>query len=424
MSTISLLTGFSLAFLTALILTPIVSWLALRQKWVDIPDGKRAMHRRPTPRAGGIAIVSAFLLGIAYFYLLDEDLKAAFGFDLYVPSMPFILGAIAMALTGLYDDAYGLGFKKKFFFQLLVAYLMFVAGFRVEVSSIPLLGDDPYIQASLALPLTLLWYVAVINAVNLIDGLDGLAGGITLIAFGSLALVFSALGDLQFLPIALVIAGAIAGFLVHNFSPATIFMGDSGSLFLGFMLATYTLTGTSHENPVLALIIPILAVGFPLLDTSVAFVRRILNGQSPFAPDKDHIHHRLIETFKMTVPGAVLLLYALNAALGLMAIMLVVVDARYFAVIVALAALVPGVLLRKLGYLRFRIGFQQVKRLLKNRLTNHVPRGQWQTSEEKRGAPHDDSWRTDPAFWRKPLALPRDAMKPQEKTSEKTLAEE
>ncbi len=104
--------------------------------------------------------------------------------------------------------------------------------------------------------------------------------------------------------------------------------------------------------------------------------------------------------------------------------MLVVVDARYFAAIVALAALVPGVLLRKLGYLRFRIGFQLVKRLLKNRLANHVPRGQWEATEEKRGVSHDDGWRTDPAFWRKPLLLPRDAVKPQEKASEKALTEE
>ncbi|MEZ4701064.1 MAG: MraY family glycosyltransferase [Rhodothermales bacterium] len=424
MSTIALLTGFSLAFLSALILTPVMSRLALRLKWVDVPDGKRTMHRRPTPRAGGVAIFVAFMMGIAYFQMLRSDLLATFGFELYIPSIPFLLGAFAMALTGLYDDAYGLGFKKKFFFQLLVGYLMFVAGFRVQVTSIPLLGDDPYIQASLALPLTLLWYLAVINAVNLIDGLDGLAGGITLIAFGSLALVFSALGDLRFLPIALVVAGSIAGFLVHNFSPATIFMGDSGSLFLGFMLATYTLTGTSHTNPIMALIIPIMAVGFPLLDTSVAFIRRILKGQSPFAPDKDHIHHRLIEKFKMSVPGAVMLLYVLNATLGLMAIMLVIVDARYFAVIVGVAALMLGVLLHKLGYLRVRQGARLLKQLIKTKLGRQVPRGQWENGEEKPRLETDDSWRTDPMFWRKPIVLPRDVARPPQQTAPKKALSE
>jgi UDP-GlcNAc:undecaprenyl-phosphate GlcNAc-1-phosphate transferase len=405
MSALSLVTGFSLAFVAALILTPVVSHLARRQKWVDVPDGHRAVHRRPTPRAGGVAISAAFLMGISYFHLLHPELASAFGFSFYIPSIPFLLGALAMAITGLYDDAYGLGFKKKFFFQLVVAYLMFVAGFRVEVSSIPLLGDDPYIQASLALPLTLLWYLAVINAVNLIDGLDGLAGGIALIAFGSLAFVFSARGDLQFLPIALAAAGGIAGFLFHNFSPASIFMGDTGSLFLGFVLATYTLSGTSHDNPIIALVIPILAVGFPLLDTSVAFVRRILNGQSPFAPDRDHIHHRLIERFKMSVPGAVLLLYGLNAALGLMAVMLVIVDPRYFAGIVALAVLLLGFLLRKLGYLRIREGVRLVTRFVKRSLGRpRVPRGQW-----KPGIQKEESWRKDPAFWRKPIELPREA---------------
>ncbi len=427
MSTISLITGFSLAFLAALILTPVVSSLARRNKWVDIPDGKRTVHKQPTPRAGGLAIMVAFMMGIGYFFMLRDDLLTSFGFDLYLPSLAFLLGALSIALTGLYDDAYGLGFKKKFFFQILVAYLMFVAGFRVEVASIPLLGDDPYIQASLALPLTLLWYVAVINAVNLIDGLDGLAGGISLIAFGSLALVFSANGDLRFLPIALVVTGSIAGFLVFNFSPATIFMGDSGSLFLGFMLATYTLTGTSHENPMVALVIPILAVGFPLLDTSVAFIRRILNGQSPFAPDKDHIHHRLITRFKMTVPGAVLLLYVLNATLGLMAIMLVMVDARYFALIVGVAVVMLGVLLRKLGYLSISEGRRLVVRLARRQFGHRVPRGQ-QHRAAKTGN-EAESWRSDPVFWQKPILMPRDRMHTlleteKGKAQEKTQTEE
>jgi UDP-GlcNAc:undecaprenyl-phosphate GlcNAc-1-phosphate transferase len=304
-----LLAGAFVAFLAACLITPLINRLAVRKNWIDHPDGKRTVHRRPTPRAGGLAVIFAFLIGLVVCYLMGNSQWAPFELNLDLSFLTFLAGGVAMALTGLYDDAYGLGFKKKFLCQLIVSYAMFLAGFRIEIPAFLVSESDLYLQAALGLPITLLWFIAVMNAVNLIDGLDGLASGISLIAFASLACIFLSHGEMHLLLIALVMVGALTGFLVFNFYPASIFLGDTGSLFIGFVLATYSLQGTAHDNPVLGFVVLGLAIGFPLLDTSLAFTRRVLRGDSPFRPDKDHVHHRLMSRlFNLSTRRAVLLL--------------------------------------------------------------------------------------------------------------------
>ncbi len=258
---------------------------------------------------------------------------------------------------------------------------MYLVGFRVEVPVSLFTDSDPYIQVALGLPLTLLWYIAVMNAVNLIDGLDGLASGVTLIAFTSLAIVFSIQGNPGAAALAFVMAGALLGFLIYNFNPASVFLGDTGSLFLGFVIATYGLAGSTGASSLLSLLIATLAIGFPLLDTTVAFVRRFVNGKSPFAPDKDHIHHRLVEHFGFSVKGAVLSLYLFNLVLGMLAISLTMVRGGYKAIIVVCALLFIGLVLRQLGYLQVKEGIHLMRRHLLNVKQNRVPRGKWRTGE-------------------------------------------
>ena len=377
MSLPTLVLVFFLALLISFVCTPLVAKLARKKNWVDIPGGSRAMHKEATPRAGGLAVIAAFLIGLVSLYFTSDHSLIPFDRELAVSQLAFMLGCIGIALIGLYDDAYGLGYKKKFLFQIVIAYMMFLAGYRVGLPNVFDLAEDPYLQAAFSLPITLVWYLAVMNAVNLIDGLDGLAGGVSLIAMVSLAVVFALQGDASLIPVAALMAGALIGFLFYNFNPASIFLGDTGSLFLGFVVASSSIAGLGDANWFLSMIIPVAAIGFPLLDTFVAVCRRLLAGLSPFAPDKDHIHHRMMILTKNSVKGAVLRIYAFQIFLGVAAIALVVVDERYALAVLGGLLLITGAVLRKLGYLDAQAGFDQLRTRLKARFRKPVPRGEW-----------------------------------------------
>ncbi len=369
--------GFALAFVSSLFLTPMVARFAKRNKWVDLPGGQRTVHIKATPRAGGIAVILTFLLGIFYLMYNGAGLNMPLGATAHPFSWALLLGALTIALTGLYDDAYGLGFKKKFLFQLVVAYGMYLAGFRVIVPEIPFLDSDPYLQAALGLPLTILWYLGVMNAVNLVDGLDGLASGISLISFCSLAAIFALHGDVSLVPVAIAMAGALVGFLVFNFNPASIFLGDTGSLFLGFMVATYALQGTTHAHPLLAVLVMALCIGYPLVDTVLAFTRRFIKGASPFAPDKDHIHHRLVHRKRFSTKLAVATLYLIHGGMAVAAIGLSLVDPVWGVLFAVGIACSIGLVLRWLGYLNVQRSVKLIRRRLSDQIGERVPRGKW-----------------------------------------------
>lgn len=376
--------GFLGALAVVLLLTPYVARFAIRKKWVDVPGGQRTVHQRPTPRAGGLAVIAAFFAGILSAYLFGEGEWMPFASGNELTFVAFLIGGIAIALTGLYDDAYGLGFKKKFLFQLIVAYAMFLAGFRIEVPNLPWFNSDPYLNAALGLPLTLLWYIAVMNAVNLIDGLDGLASGISLTALFSLSVVFGLHGGMNLIPVAMIMGGALLGFLFYNFNPASIFLGDTGSLFIGFVLATFSLQGTSHDHALLAMVVLVLAIGFPILDTTLAYIRRLLKGQSPFAPDKSHIHHRLKRRLGLSTKQTVITLYLFNLALGTFAVLLAQSSLMYVPLILAGAAVLVAVLLRRLGYLKVQKGMKLVRHRVTDLFEEKIPRGKWERGAEPR----------------------------------------
>ena len=308
------LAGFAVALLVTGWTTPLVRRFALSRTWTDRPDGLRKLHASPTPSAGGLAIFAGIAASLAAVAAGAHVLGVPF------PALhPFVyLGALLIVATGAYDDIHGLPFKPKLLVEGVVAYALVHAGYRIDLSALPFVGGDLYAEALYALPLTMLWIVGVINAVNLVDGVDGLAAGIAAIAIGSLAVAFGLGGAAPLVFVAICVVGALVGFLVHNFNPASIFMGDSGSLLLGYVLAVYALSGPTTPGPVLTPLVPLLALGLPLLDTTVAMARRLAERRAIFAPDADHIHHRMVTRF--STRGAVLALYGVAGVFGTAAV--------------------------------------------------------------------------------------------------------
>ena len=315
--------GFLVSLLAALALVPAARRLALRAGWVDAPDGGRKAHQTAVPNSGGVAIVAASCIGIAAMVVARLQLPDSLSGALTLPDPLVLLGAIAIAAVGLWDDLKEISHRAKFVAQLAVTGLAFWGGARVQVFDADL-GDGTLALAVSAV-LTVVWMVGMMNAVNLIDGMDGLAGGVVAIAFAGLAVAHGVGGDLGALVLVAAIGGALVGFLRYNFAPASIFMGDSGSLFLGYALAAYALRGTAHANPTLALVIPAVIMGIPVLDTVVSILRRKLTGKPLFYPDRDHIHHRLQAL--VSTRRAALTLYGFGAFLSLGAIAMSLVAA-------------------------------------------------------------------------------------------------
>jgi UDP-GlcNAc:undecaprenyl-phosphate GlcNAc-1-phosphate transferase len=340
----------SAAFFVALgmtaLLTPAVREASVRRGWTDPPDGVRKLHHAETPSIGGVAIFS----GITAAVVLIAWAAPALGFPGLDLHPAVYLGAVLITAVGAYDDVRDLGFKSKLAVEVVIACALLYSGYRVDLTGLPLL-DGAYSEALYSVPLTVLWVVGVINAVNLIDGVDGLAAGVVAIGFASLAVAFGLLGDVPLVLVAVAVVGALVGFLIHNFNPATVFMGDSGSLLLGYAIAVYSLAGSADAVSPFAPLVPVIALGLPLLDTALSMVRRVMEKRSITAPDHDHIHHRMIA--RMPVRRAVLALYGVAGVFGAAAVAAAVVTTStgvFWAVLVA--ALVAAALLFRLGYVR------------------------------------------------------------------------
>ena len=340
------LAGLAVAFAVTVYATPPLARLALRRGWTDRPDGGRKAHRAPTPSIGGVAIFAGAAVGMALVAWATPRL----GLPGTTLGPVVFMGAIVMALTGAIDDARGLGFKTKLAIEAVVAVALVASGYAFDLTGLTLFEGREALAEGIAVPLTLLWAMGVMNAVNLIDGVDGLAGGVAAIAFASLALAFGIVGNLALAVVAAVFVGALGGFLVHNFNPASIFMGDSGSLFLGYALAVYTLAAPASADPAFALLIPGIALGLPILDTALSMIRRGAGRQSICAPDRDHIHHRMVD--RMPTRRAVLVLYGVAAMFGVLAVMVSLSAWTGGTLALGAAAIVAAILLLRLGYVR------------------------------------------------------------------------
>ncbi|MEO7296343.1 MAG: MraY family glycosyltransferase [Candidatus Limnocylindria bacterium] len=311
---------FATALVVGLVATPFVRGLAQRRGLLDEPGGRK-VHRVAIPRLGGVAMAIAFGVAIGVAILVSPDLGSVGG--LRPNRAPAILVGVAILLViGVVDDVRGMRALVKLFFQVLAAAVAFWLGLSIERLSLPWGTVELGI---LALPITVAWIVAVINAVNLIDGLDGLASGVVLTALGAFGLLAAVDGVDPTLPLIAATTGAAVGFLAYNLHPASIIMGDTGSMFLGFVVAAIGLSLTQDGvNPVEPWV-PIVALGVPIIDTAWAIVRRTARGEPFFVADRGHIHHQLLRR-GLSQRDAMLILTAASAGLAVVAVLIAQVD--------------------------------------------------------------------------------------------------
>jgi UDP-GlcNAc:undecaprenyl-phosphate/decaprenyl-phosphate GlcNAc-1-phosphate transferase len=346
---------FLVAFLVSLLVAVVLTW-AVRERarawgWLDATHSSRKVHVRPVPRLGGIGIVGGFFAPLCALFLVDSGVGDQFLTQTELIVGLFVGGAIIAGL-GFYDDLWNANARLKFSVQFAVALGLYALGFRIEVLANPF-GAELSLGL-LGLPLTLLWVVGVINALNLIDGLDGLAGGVAFFGVGTHFLLALMRGDVLLCLLMAALAGAILGFLVFNFNPASIFMGDTGSMFLGFVLAAVSIKTSSKSGTAVALLVPVMALGLPIMDTLLAMVRRSLLGRPMFSADKEHIHHRLMSRLLLSHRTTVLVLYALCTLFMVTALALHFANSMQSALLLCGVGVVIVVLMRKLGYLDVR----------------------------------------------------------------------
>ena len=332
--------AFLIAVVVALAITPGVIFLAAKTGAMDAPDARK-VHKKPIPRIGGLGIYAAFMVSMLT-VMVFTDLSA----DVFHELVGLMVSGTMIVILGLIDDYTNLPAKVKLGGQIAAACLLVAFDVRIDFISDPF-GDFLYLEV-FAIPATIFWIVGLTNTVNLIDGLDGLAAGVATIAAVTIFLVALQQDFLLVAVLTAALAGAAIGFLYYNFNPARIFMGDTGSMFLGFMLAGISIIGAVKSAATIALIVPILALGLPILDTTFAIVRRYRGGVPIFKPDKGHLHHRLLD-LGFTQRQAVLLMYVISALLGLSAVALTEVSSTIAILIVC--AVVAAVLFgaKKIG---------------------------------------------------------------------------
>lgn len=305
--------AFIVSFAFTFATTPLVRRFAFKIGAIDIPKDNRRMHKKPTPRIGGLAIIFGFTVATLCFAQPSRQLYGT------------LAGAAIIAVMGVIDDCKNLPAKLKFVIQIIAALVVVFAGdIKIDVFTNPnFLSDNPYwvLPEWLSVTLTVIWIVFITNAVNFIDGLDGLAAGVSAIMSISLVFISIRVGEYSIAILGIALMGSCFGFLPFNFNPAKIFMGDTGSTFLGFMLATLSIQGVFKSYAVISFVVPLLILGLPLFDALFAMIRRILRGQSPMTADRGHLHHRLVD-MGFSQKQTVFILYAISGVLGITAVLL------------------------------------------------------------------------------------------------------
>ena len=305
--------AFIVSFAFTFATTPLVRRFAFKIGAIDIPKDNRRMHKKPTPRIGGLAIIFGFTVATLCFAQPSRQLYGT------------LAGAAIIAVMGVIDDCKNLPAKLKFVIQIIAALVVVFSGdIKIDVFTNPnFLSDNPYwvLPEWLSVTLTVIWIVFITNAVNFIDGLDGLAAGVSAIMSISLVFISIRVGEYSIAILGIALMGSCFGFLPFNFNPAKIFMGDTGSTFLGFMLATLSIQGVFKSYAVISFAVPLLILGLPLFDALFAMIRRILRGQSPMTADRGHLHHRLVD-MGFSQKQTVFILYAISGVLGITAVLL------------------------------------------------------------------------------------------------------
>jgi len=298
------------AVVISFLATPLVKNLAFKVGAIDVPKDERRMHKVPIPRLGGLAIFIAFFFTALIFGEINRQMQG------------ILLGAVMIEVLGVLDDCLTLKALPKFLVQIAAAGVAVYHGCEIEFLSNPnVFSDNAYVNLGwLSVPVTILWIVAITNAVNFIDGLDGLAVGVSAISTASLIVIAFLVQEFSICIILVALLGACLGFIPYNKNPAKIFMGDSGSTFLGYILACLSVTGLFKMYAIISFAVPFLILGIPIFDICFAFLRRIAKGQNPMVADRGHVHHRLID-MGFNQKQAVHILYAVCGILGTSAIM-------------------------------------------------------------------------------------------------------
>lgn len=361
----SLLTVTFTAILLVLVFTPLCRDAFLRLGIVDHPDGARKLHRRPIPRVGGIAVAIAYLGALAAVFLSPLSGGAIIGHQAHL-AWRFLPPVGLIFTTGLIDDLIGLKPWQKFLGQFAAAAWAYSVGVRINSISGHSLADW------LAASVTVLWLVACTNALNLIDGLDGLAAGIGFL--GSVTTLIAALlqGNFGLALVTAPLAGALLGFLRYNYNPASIFLGDCGSLTIGFLLGSFAVLWSQKAATLLGMTAPAIALAVPILDTTLAIVRRFLRRQPIFSPDRGHIHHRLLDR-GLTQRRAVLLMYAACVCAAALSLIQSFADGRYSALVILLFWGLVALAIQQLGYAEFQVARRLIaKGAFRDHLNAHI----------------------------------------------------
>ena len=308
---LKMLLAFAVSLVIAYFMTPPVKDFAGRVGAIDVPKDERRVHDHPIPRMGGIAIFLGFVISLLLFVNMSTQV------------MGLLVGAVIIAVMGAVDDIVNLRPMVKLAFQLLAAIVAVRSGLVFDVISNPnFFAEETTIEIGfLSVPLTILWIVGCTNAMNLIDGLDGLAVGVAAISSTSMLIVSLLVAEPVVSVILAALTGACLGFMPYNMNPAKIFMGDVGSQLLGFVLATASIMGLFKMHAIFTFFVPMLSLALPLTDTAFAFCRRISHGQSPFHADRGHFHHRLL-AMGLSQKQAVAVLYTISGVMGLLAVIL------------------------------------------------------------------------------------------------------
>lgn len=311
---------FLLATFSSLALTPTVRRICQRLKWLDVSRDARRLHSLPIPRLGGIAVFCSLIIGLLPLLVLHNGFTEALkGSGTQLPRL--LLPAALTLLLGIYDDMRGLKAPQKFAGLIVIALIFYAMGGRIEGLTVPFLGSIQLPWAA-GLLITVIWIVGIANAFNLLDGMDGLAAGAAV--FSSLVIMSIALmqGRPLVIAVTLVLSGALIGFLRYNFNPASIFLGDSGALVIGFLLAALSVEGSQKASTAVAVAIPLMAFGLPVLDTAFAMVRRFISRKPIFAGDREHIHHMLLAR-GWSQKKTAMVLYGVCALFGLLTLIFV-----------------------------------------------------------------------------------------------------
>ena len=307
--TLTSLFAFILALAISFACTPAVRMLAIKIKAVDVPKDNRRMHKVPIPRMGGLAIFAGFLVSVLFFVPLGNEFRS------------ILIGALILVVLGIIDDIVALKPRTKFAGQIIAALIPALSGVSIHGIVNPFVPGQYSTLGIFSIPFTVIWIVGITNAVNFIDGLDGLACGVSAIATVTMFIIAVLFGEIYIALMMAALAGACLGFLPYNMNPAKIFMGDTGSMFLGYILATVSIQGLFKFYAVISFAVPFILLGLPIFDTGFAIVRRLLKGQSPLQADRGHVHHRLID-LGFDQKQSVAILYTFSALMGLTAVIL------------------------------------------------------------------------------------------------------